>query len=98
LAEALAPEDAVRTQRILDASATLLGAALLIVTVVHISGKSAKTVADEISFGAAILFIASCLLSHRGISKSDDRFEHWADNLFAIALLLLLCGVLSFWF
>jgi hypothetical protein len=88
----------VRTYRILDAAATLLGAALLIVTVVHISGKSAETIADELSFGAAVLFIGSCLMSHRGISKSDDRFEHWADNLFALALLLLLCGVLSFWF
>ena len=90
--------DAVRTYRILDAAATLLGAALLIVTVVHLSGKSAETIADEMSFGAAILFIGSCLMSHRGISKSDDRFERWADRLFAIALLLLLCGVLSFWF
>jgi uncharacterized membrane protein SirB2 len=88
----------VRTYRILDAAATLLGVALLIVTVVHLSGKSAETIADELSFVAAILFIGSCLMSHRGISKSDDRFEQWADRLFALALLLLLCGVLSFWF
>lgn len=88
----------MRTYRILDAAATLLGVALLIVTVVHLSGKAAATIADELSFGAALLFIGSCLMSHRGISKSDERFEYWADNLFAVALLLLLCAVVSFWF
>jgi hypothetical protein len=88
----------MRNYRILDPAATLLGAALLIVTVVHLSGKSAQTIADELSFAAALFFIASCAMSHRGISTSDDRFEHWADRLFALALLLLLCGVLSFWF
>lgn len=88
----------MRAYRILDAAATLLGVALLIVTVVHISGKAKESIADELCFGAALFFIGSCVMSHRGISKSNERFEHWADNLFAIGLVLLSCGVLSFWF
>ena len=61
--------------------ATLLGVALLIVTAVHITGKSAETIADELSFGAALLFLGSCALSHAAISKSDDRFERLADRI-----------------
>jgi hypothetical protein len=88
----------MRTHYIIDSAATLLGVSLLIVTAVHITGKSATSIADELSFGAALLFLASCGASHRAISKSDDRFERLADKGFALALLLLFCGVLSFWF
>ena len=31
-------------------------------------------------------------------SKSDMRFETLADKAFAVGLVLLTCGVLSFWF
>jgi hypothetical protein len=88
----------MRRHYIIDSAATLLGVALLIVTAVHITGKAAETVADELSFGAALLFLGSCALSHRAISKSDERFERFADRIFALGLLALLLGVLSFWF
>jgi hypothetical protein len=87
-----------RTNYVLDSSASLLGVALIIVTAVHITGKSLTTVADELSFGSALLFLVSCLLSHRAISKADDRFERIADKFFASAIVLLLCSVLTFWF
>ena len=88
----------MRTQYILDSAAALLGVALLIVTAVHITGKAAQTYADEMSFAAALLFLACCLLSHRAISKADLRFEQFADKLFATGMLILLASVLSFWF
>ena len=88
----------VRTHHILDTAATLLGVALLIVTAVHITGNASGSIADELSFASALLFIASCFASHRGIAKSNDRYESVADKLFALALLILLCSVLSFWF
>jgi uncharacterized membrane protein SirB2 len=88
----------VRTHYIIDSAATLLGVSLLIVTAVHITGKAAESIADELSFAAALLFLGSCAASHRAISKSNDRFERFADKVFALALLVLLCGVLSFWF
>lgn len=88
----------MRTHYIIDSSAALLGVSLLIATAVHITGKAAQSIADELSYGAALLFLGACALSHRGISKSDDRFERLADKAFALGLLLLLFGVLSFWF
>jgi hypothetical protein len=88
----------MRTHHILDAAASLLGVSLLIVTAVHITGRAERSIADELSFAAALLFIGSCLFSHRAISKSDLRFERLADRAFALALVILLCGVLSFWF
>jgi hypothetical protein len=88
----------MRSHYIIDSAATLLGVALVIVTGVHISGKAAASVADELSFAAALLFLAACGLSHWAISKSDLRFEKLADKIFAGGLLVLLFGVLSFWF
>jgi hypothetical protein len=88
----------MRPHHILDASANLLGVSLIIVTAVHITGKAGQTIADELSFAGAILFIAACAFSHRAIAREDDRFERIADKIFVTGLLLLLCGVLSFWF
>ena len=88
----------MRTHYIIDSSASLLGVSLLIVTAVHITGKAATSVADELSFGAALMFLGACSFSHKAISKDDDRFERIADKIFAIGLVLLLCGALSFWF
>ena len=88
----------MKTHYILDSSAALLGVALIIVTAVHITGQAAKTIADELSFGAAVLFLGSCILSHRAITMSEDRFEDFADKIFGGGLLLLLCAVLTFWF
>jgi hypothetical protein len=88
----------MKTHYILDSAATLLGVALLVVTAVHITGKAKESIADELSFVAALLFFGSCAASHYAISKSDDRFERIAEKIFALALLVLFCGVLSFWF
>jgi hypothetical protein len=83
---------------ILDSAATLLGVALVIVTAVHITGKSSTTIADELAYISAILFLVSCGSSHWAITRSQDRFERLADGMFALGLLVLLCSVLSFWF
>jgi hypothetical protein len=83
---------------IIDSAATLLGVSLVIVTGVHISGKASTSIADELSFAAALLFLASCGASHVAIVRDEDRLERIADNAFAVGLVVLLCGVLSFWF
>ena len=88
----------MRTHYIIDSAATLLGVSLVIVTAVHISGKAATSIADELSFGAALLFLGACALSHQAIVRSDDRFERIADRVFAAGLILLLFAALSFWF
>jgi hypothetical protein len=88
----------MRTHYIIDSSAALLGVALIIVTAVHITGQATRTIADELSFGAALLFLGGCIFSHRAITNSDDRFERIADRIFALGLVVLLLAVLTFWF
>lgn len=88
----------MRSHYIIDSSATLLGVSLLIVTAVHVTGKEAGSIADELSFAAALLFLGGCAASHAAIVKSNDRFERLADVIFALAMVVLLCSVLSFWF
>jgi len=88
----------MRSHYMVDSAATMIGVALLIVTAVHITGRAAATIADELAFGSALLFLVSCASSHQAIARSNERLEHFADNFFAVALLLLFCSVLSFWF
>lgn len=88
----------MRQHYIIDSAATLLGVALVIVTAVHITGKAAATIADELAFASALLFLGSCAASHVAIIRSQDRFESLADTIFAAGLLLLFGSVLSFWF
>ena len=88
----------MRTHYIVDSAATLLGVSLVIVTGVHISGRASEVIADELSFAAALLFLVSCGLSHQAISRSKLSLELLADKFFAGGLVVLLCGVLSFWF
>ena len=88
----------MRTHYIVDSAATLLGVSLIIVTAVHISGKASTSIADELSFAAAILFLVSCGTSHQAVLRGSDGLERIADNVFALGLLTLLFGVLSFWF
>lgn len=87
----------MRSHYIIDSAATLLGVSLVIVTAVHITGKASTTIADELSFAAALLFLGACGLSHTAISRPDDRFERVADKVFGLGLIILLCGALSFW-
>jgi hypothetical protein len=88
----------MRTHYIIDSAATLLGVALLIVTAVHITGKGSATIADELAYASALLFLASCGASHLAISRRADRFEDIADKIFALGLVALFASVLAFWF
>ena len=88
----------MRQHYILDTAATLLGVALVIVTAVHITGKATTTIADELAFGSALMFLVSCGSSHMAIVRSDDRLERIAERIFGAGLIVLLCSVLSFWF
>jgi hypothetical protein len=88
----------VKTKPIMDTAASLLGVSLLIVTAVHITGGAKKSVADELSFAAAILFLSSVLVSHRACDTASERLEKIADRLFELGILTLLASVVSFWF
>jgi dienelactone hydrolase len=83
----------------MDSAGTLMGVALVIVTGVHLGGKASTSIADEMAFASAVLFLGSCGASHRAISKNDEWYEVvLADRLFAAGLLVLLGGVFSLWF
>lgn len=88
----------MRTHYIVDSAATLLGVALVIVTAVHITGKASATIADELAYGSALLFLGSCGMSHLAITRQADRFEDIADKVFALGLIVLFASVLAFWF
>lgn len=89
----------MKAHHILNSASNLLGAALVIMTALHITGYSEQTYADEIAFAAAVLLLASCVASYQAIRRDEDhRFERAADWLFIIAQALLLMAMLSFWF
>ncbi len=88
----------VRNHYIIDSSAALLGISLLIVTAVHVSGRGPQSIADELSYAAALMFLVSCAFSHRGIVTGRDHLERVGDVFFSFGLISLLLGVLTFWF
>ena len=88
----------MKSDNILGPSASLLGVALLIVTVVHISGHGSRSIADEVAFAAAMMFIGSCIAAHIAIGRNDKRLDTIADRLFFLGLVTLLFAALTFWF
>jgi hypothetical protein len=88
----------MRSEHIVSAASSLLGVALLIVTAVHITGNAGQTFSDEVAFGAALLFIGSCLASHKAIVTGRNAYERLAEWLFPAGLVTLTCAVLIFWF
>ena len=88
----------MKSEHIVGAASSLLGVALLIVTAVHITGNAARTFSDETAFGSAVLFIGSCLASHRAIVTENGRYERVAEWLFPLGLVALAGAVLIFWF
>jgi len=65
---------AMKTTHILNAASNLLGIALLIITGLHISNQGRGTIADEVAWGAAVLFSLSCLFSYQAI-RQEARSE-----------------------
>lgn len=86
---------------ILNASSNLLGLCFVVLTSLKVFRISQKTFIDELTTGAAILFMTSCLLSFlaiRGNIKLRGRYENLADYLFMAGLGLLFVTALLFSF
>lgn len=88
----------MKAHHVLNAASNLLGVSLLIITFVHVTGHAQQSYSDELAFGAALLLMGACLLSHRAISTANQTLENTGDSMFFIAQILLLCAVVSFWF
>ncbi len=84
-----------RSPHILGAASNLLGIALLIITGLNLTKVADKTMADEVAWGACLLFASSCLFSYLAIrSPTATRTEEIADKAFLGGLAALLLAVL----
>ena len=83
---------------ILNAASNLLGIALIIVTGLHVAGRSHRSWADEVALLAAFLFGMSCLISYVAIRTEPDvsRWEPWADRAFLSGLFAISAAVAMF--
>lgn len=95
-------EERDKSPHILNASSNLLGLCFVVLTSLKLLHIAHETLIDEITFGAILLFMASCLLSFlalRGHHPSRNRrYENVADYLFmaGIVFLFLTAIFLSF--
>jgi hypothetical protein len=90
-------EDVPKHHHILNAASNLLGIALIIITGLHLSGSTGRTIADEVAWVAAGCLAISTLLSYIAIrcEPEPSRSETWADRVFLVGLLCLVAAVLA---
>lgn len=97
----MATEPNEKSPHILNASSNLLGICFIVLTSLKVLNKSEKTMVDEVTVCAIILFMTSCILSFLSIrknSKQSELFERIADFFFLGGLLLLFVTTLLFSF
>src|SRR5262245_25613348 len=82
------------SQLILSTAANLLGFCLFVITSLHVSNYSVRSIIDEFSSGIAVVLIFSCLFSFFSIRAKNvarsDRLETIADYFFVAALIGIL--------
>ena len=86
------------SQHILNTAANLLGFCLIVITSLHFTDRSKRSIIDEITSVVALLLIVSCLFSFTSIRtsnlKKEKRLENIADYLFYAALLGIIIIIL----
>ena len=90
-----------KSPHILNASSNLLGICFIVITSLKVMNISHKTIIDEITVVAIILFMASCVLSFlsiRGKSRASVLLENIADYTFIGGISLLFLTTLLFSF
>jgi len=90
-----------KSSHILNASSNLLGICFVVLTSLRVLNISQKSLIDEFTTGAIILFMASCILSFlsiRGSIKNESRLENIADIFFLSGISLLFVTTLLFSF
>jgi len=94
-------EEKDKSPHILNASSNLLGLCFVVLTSLKLLNIAGKTIIDELTTIAIMLFMASCILSFlsiRGSIKKSGRLESIADILFLAGLSLLFVTTLLFSF
>lgn len=90
-----------KAPHVLNASSNLLGICFIVLTSIKVLKLSEKTLIDEITVCAIILFMTSCILSFlsiRTLAARSDRFERIADYAFLAGIFLLFATTLLFSF
>jgi len=91
--------DQDKSPHILNASSNLLGICFIVLTSLKLLKVAQKTIIDELTSGAIVIFMASCLLSFlsiRGNIKKSGRLENVADYLFLMGIILLFVTTILF--
>jgi hypothetical protein len=82
-----------KSPHILNTSTNLLGFCLIVLTSIKVAGFNHVTVIDDITGVAAILLMASCLLSFLSLRSSkqewSEKLETVADYIFLSALVCI---------
>ena len=80
-----------KSPHILNTSTNLLGFCLIVLTSIKVAGFNHSTIIDDCTGIAAILLMASCLLSFLSLrtknNNRSERLELIADYTFLIALI-----------
>jgi hypothetical protein len=90
-----------KSPHILNASSNLLGICFILLTSLKLLDKSGKTVIDEITLAAIILFMASSILSFLSIrskGQSSEFLETIADYAFIGGISMLFITTILFSF
>jgi hypothetical protein len=81
-----------KASHILNTSANLLGLCFVVLTSLKLQNVGEKTLIDELTAVAILIFMASCILSFLSIRSPTDRSERYeiiADKIFISGLLML---------
>ena len=90
-----------KSPHVLNASSNLLGLCFIVLTSLKILKQSDKTIIDELTAVAIILFMASSILSFLSIRSNTKRsllYEKLADVIFLTGLCFLFAITLLFTF
>ncbi|MBL0104514.1 MAG: hypothetical protein IPP51_12615 [Bacteroidetes bacterium] len=89
-------KDPKTSTHILNASSNLLGICFVVLTSLRLLALNDKTVIDELTVAATILFMTSCIFSFISIRNDNGKLEYVADVLFITGLLLLFVTTVLF--
>jgi hypothetical protein len=86
-------EQNYKSPHILNTSATLLGLCFIVLTSLNINDRMEKSIIDELTALAILMFMVSCLmsfLSMRSKNVKSVRYEKIADLIFLSGLFFLI--------
>ena len=90
-----------KSPHILNAASNLLGICFIVLTSLKLLNRTSKTIIDEVTLGAIILFMCSCIfsfLSLRSKTAVAEKMERVADSMFIAGLVLLVVTPILFSF